>query len=171
MDVSSSVKNHTDDEKLFVKKLLSSLIVSPQGAQVSVTTFANRAKLMIKFSDHESASSFKTSLDALPYWGSTTKIDLGIKVALEQMFKESNGMRSDAIQTMVLMTDGQQTGVDFGSWRKKFNDARIRVLVVGFGNVRKIDLKHLLNDDADFYIAKDFDELNRDSFIKSITSH
>lgn len=168
MDVSSSVKNHWEDEKSFVKKLLDHIIISPHGGHVSVTTFANRAKLMIKFSDHEDASSFETALDALPYWGSTTKIDLGIEVALQEMFKESNGMRSDVTKTMVLITDGQQTGVDFDSWRKKFNAARIRVLVVGVGNVRKIDLKHLLSDDADFYIAKDFDQLLTPSFMKSI---
>ena len=106
MDVSSSVKNHTDDEKLFVKKLLRPLFISPQGAQVAVTTFANRAKLMIKFSDHATYPSFEAAVDALPYWGTTTKINLGLKVAIEQMFQESNGMRSGALRTLFLITDG-----------------------------------------------------------------
>ena len=130
-----------------------------------MTTFSNRAELMIKFSDHETFSSFTAALDALPYLGSTTKIDLGLNVALEEMFQESNGMRSDALRNLFLITDGQQTGVDFALWREKFNKAGIRVIVIAVGNSIQRDLIHLVNDDEDLYIADNFDMLLSDSFI------
>jgi len=169
LDYSSSVENHWEDEKSFVKRLIHPLVISSQGGQAAVTTFADDAKLRIKFSDHENSSSFENALDAIPYRGSTTKIDLGLKVALEEMFQEYNGMRSGTIKTLVLITDGQQTQLDFGSWRKKLNDIGIRSLVIGVGQVDKSGLIHFVNNDADFYYAKDFDELLNDLFIKDIT--
>jgi hypothetical protein len=124
---------------------------------------------MIKFSDHENHSSFEEALDAIPYRGSTTKIDLGLKVALEEMFQEFNGMRSSTVKTLVLITDGLQAGIDLGLWRKKLNDASIRSLVIGVGQVDKRGLTQFVNNDADFYYAKDFDELLNDLFIKDIS--
>ena len=124
---------------------------------------------MIKFSDHTTYFSFETAVDALPYWGSTTKIDLGLKVAIEEMFMESNGLRPDAHQTLFLITDGQQLDIDFNLWREKLNKAELRIIVIGVGNVNRRDLIHLVNDDADLYLAKDFDMLLSDAFIKSIT--
>ena len=125
---------------------------------------------MIRFSDHITSSSFAENVDKLPYWGRTTKIDLGLEVALEEMFQEYNGMRPNASQTMVILTDGRQTSkrLRFDLWREKLNNAGIRVLVIGVGNVNKRDLRHLVNHDKDFYIAKDFDVLLSDEFMKSI---
>ena len=167
-DVSASVENHWDDEKNFMAQLVKSIVLSPQGGRVSVATFSNQAELMIKFSDHQTSSSFEAALDALPYLGSTTKINLGLMVALEEMFQVSNGMRLDALRNLFLITDGQQTGVDFTLWREKFNCAGIRVIVIVIGNVIPRDLIHLVNDDADLYVAEDFDVLLSDSFVKSI---
>ena len=123
---------------------------------------------MIKFSDHATYPSFEAAVDALPYWGSTTKINLGLKVAIEQMFQESNGMRSGALRTLFLITDGQQYDIDFNSWRENLNKAEIRIIVIGVGNVNQRELIHLVNRDEDLYLAKDFDMLLSDSFIKSI---
>ena len=116
------------------------------------------------------SSAFEASLDALSYVGSTTKIDGGLEVAFEEMFQESNGMRPDKIQNLFLITDGQQTGVDFSVWQKKFNDAGIRVIVIGVGNFRERDIIHLVNTNDDLYIAADFDELLSDGFVERITT-
>merc|ERR1712218_515211 len=37
------------------------------------------------------------------------------------------------------------------------------------GNVRKDDIRHLVNVDSDLYIAEDFEQLISDSFIRDIT--
>ena len=168
-DVSKSVEDHWEDEKNFMRKLVKSIAISEQGGRAAVTTFSHEAEFQIKFSDHMSYSTFETALEAIPYVGRTTRINLGLEVALDEMFQESNGMRSDVPQTMVLITDGQQTEVDFDLFREQFNKAGIRTLVIGVGNVRERDLRHLVNDDADFYKAEDFNELLTDEFIKSIT--
>ena len=148
-DVSASVQNHWVDEKSFMKRLLQPIVISPLGGRVAVTMFSNRAELMIKFSDHATFSSFGASLDALPFWGQTTRIDLGLNVALQEMFQVSNGMRPDKIRNLILFTDGQQTGVDFSLWGQRFNNAKIRVIVIGIGNVSQRNLIELVNNDAD----------------------
>jgi hypothetical protein len=149
--------------------LVRSIAISEQGGRAAVTSFSNLAELQIKFSDHLSYLTFETALEAIPYVGSTTRINLGLEVALEEMFQEYNGMRSSVPQTMVLITDGQQLEVDFNLFREQFNKAGIRTIVIGVGNVRESELRHLVNDDADFYKADDFNELLTDEFIKSIT--
>ena len=126
------------------------------------------AELMIKFTDHITSSSFEENVDKLPYWGRTTNIDLGLEVAYEEMFQEYNGMRSNASKTLVLLSDGRDTRVRFDLWREKLNTAGIRVLVIGVGNINKRDLRHMVNDDKDFYIAKDFNDLLSDEFMNSI---
>jgi hypothetical protein len=126
------------------------------------------AELMIKFTDHITSSSFEENVDKLPYWGRTTNIDLGLEVAFEEMFQEYNGMRSNASKTLVLLSDGRDTRVRFDLWREKLNTAGIRVLVIGVGNINKRDLRHMVNDDKDFYIAKDFNDLLSDEFMNSI---
>ena len=152
-----------------MKKLVQSIIISEQGGRAAGTTFSHQAELQIKFSDHTSYPTFESALEAIPYVGRTTRINLGLEVALEEMFQESNGMRSGVTQTMVLITDGQQTGVDFDLFREQFNRAGVRTIVIGVGNVRERDVRHLVNDDADFYQADDFDELLTDEFINKIT--
>merc|ERR1712018_25941 len=168
-DVSASVENHWDDEKSFIKKLVQSVVISEQGGRAAVTSFSNMAELQIKFDDHIHYSTFETALDQIPYVGSTTKIDLGLEVALDEMFQVFNGMRPDVHQTMVLITDGQQAGVNFDLYRERFNQAGVRVIVVGVGNFQSRDIRHLTSDDADIYVASDFDELVSDEFIESIT--
>jgi Mg-chelatase subunit ChlD len=168
IDSSASVKNHWAEQKSFIKKLIEPIVISPSGGRAAVTTFSNQAALLITFSDHTTTAQFEYALDDLPYWGSTTRINLGLEVALEEMFQENNGMRSDEQQTLFLITDGQQTGVDFDEYRQRFNKAGIRIVVIGVGNVRHRDLRHMVNDIGDLYFAKDFDILLSEPFIKSI---
>ena len=168
VDNSASVRNHWAQQKTFIQKLIQPIIISPKGGHAAVTLFSDQAALMIRFSDHTTTAQFEYTLEDLPYWGSTTRVDLGLEVALEEMFQESNGMRSDARQTVFLITDGQQIGVDYDEWRQRFNKAGIRIVVIGVGNVRHRDLRHMVNDAGDLYFAKDFDILISEPFIKNI---
>ena len=171
IDVSGSVENYWDDQKRFVKKLVekTGFNISPNGGHAAVTLFSSNAKLMIKFSEDETLSSFETALNALPFWNGITKINLGLEVALDNMFQATNGMRKGVTRNLILISDGQQAGLDFDAWRQKLSKAGIRVIAIGVGNVRERDLKLLVNDDKDLYMAKDFNMLLSDSFINGIT--
>ena len=178
MDVSGSVGVHWKDEKNFVKKLAQAIRMSPEGGHAAVTIFSSKssnheaAELMIKFNDHKTFPDFEKAVDALPYWRGTTYIDQGLDVARNEMFRESNGMRPTAPKTLVLITDGIQTGkkIDFSSYKTFFHNEQIRVIVIGIGsNLNKQDLLKLVDVESDLHVAADFDELLKDSFIKGVT--
>ena len=168
VDSSASVRNHWSEQKSFIKKLIQPIVISPGGGHAAITTFSDKAALMIGFSDYTTTPQFEYAVEDLPYWGSTTKINLGLEVALEEMFQENNGMRSDARQTLFLITDGQQIDVDYDRFRNRFLKAGIRIVVIGVGNVRHRDLIHMVNDAGDMYFARDFNILLSDPFIQSI---
>ena len=145
--------------------------ISPRGARAAVTIFSTEADNLIKFSGDQTTSAFEEEVDHLPYWGSTTRIDRGLEAALEKMFQEENGMRSNASRNLIIMTDGQQSSLgtwEYDAWREKFNEARIRVIVIGFGNFNRPHARHLVNDENDIYEAKDFSECKKDQFIRNI---
>ena len=148
---------------------MKSINLSSNGGRAAVAEFSNKAELMIKFSDYITLKGFESAVDKLDHWHGTTKIELGLEVALNQMFKQSNGMRPNVPHTLVLITDAQQTRVEFEKFRKQFNERKIRVLVILVGNGRKEDIRFLANRDADLYEAKSFDELITEPFVRSIT--
>ena len=169
LDCSGSVDSHWERQLGFVKQLVKSINISPTGGRSSVTQFSTHAEVAIKFSDHTTLNGFETTLDSLEHWHGTTKIEVGLELALNEMFKQSNGMRPNVPHNLVLITDAQQTGVDFEDFRTRFNEKQIRVLVILVGNVRKDDVRHLVNAEADLYVANSFDELIDESFVHSIT--
>ena len=100
---------------------------------------------MINFDEHASLSEFETALDGLNHWDGTTRIDLGLEVALDQMFQVANGMRPDVSHTLVLITDGNQTGenVNYEEFRRRLNERKIRVLVILVGTANKNDIGNI----------------------------
>ena len=169
LDSSGSVDSHWQRQLGFVKQIVKSINLSSNGGRAAVAEFSNKAELMIKFSDYITLKGFESAVDKLDHWHGTTKIELGLEVALNQMFKQSNGMRPNVPHTLVLITDAQQTRVEFEKFRKQFNERKIRVLVILVGNGRKEDIRFLANRDADLYEAKSFDELITEPFVRSIT--
>lgn len=178
MDVSGSVGAQWYYEQDFVKKLAQVINISPAGGHAAVTIFSSNiegnhshpaAELKIKFSDHNMFSSFKKAVNGLPYWGGLTRIDKALDVARKEMFHQSNGMRPNAPKTLVLITDGQQSGLDYTELAKSFRKDKIRVIVIGVGDVNTEELLDLVDLDSDLHLAKDFDALLKGSFLKSIT--
>ena len=170
VDVSGSGPSHWDRERSFIKKLVQEIMISPDGGHASVVQFNNDAQLMIKFDDYTSLSGFNTALDGLNHLDGTTRIDRGLEVALDQMFQVPNGMRLNVPHTLVLITDGNQTGenVNYKDFRRRFNERKIRVLVILIGSNNKNDIRHLVNKASELYIAPDFDALIDDSFVKNV---
>ena len=188
MDVSGSLRAHWKDEKTFVEKLAQAINISPAGGHAAVTIFSARsrkyrirkdAELKIKFSDYTTfynpdrpLNSFKEAVNTLPYWGGGTRIDSALNLALNEMFQTSNGMRQDVPKTCVLITDGKQSRRytrRYARLARKFQKAKIRMIAVGVGKVNKRDLRKLVGSSSNLHLAKDFDALLKDSFIKRIT--
>ena len=175
MDASGNAGAHWKAEKTFVKKLAHEINLSPAWGHASVTISSNNsdehpaAELMIKFSDTTTLSTFEARINELPYYKSGADIEGVLEVALNDMFQKSNGMRLATPKTLVLITDGQQPGVNYPAFGKLFRDANIRVIVIVVGNVNTNDIRNLVDNDSDLHLAKEFDVLTYDSFIKGIT--
>ena len=109
-DISDSVSPYYSEEQKFIKELATALHVAPSGGRVSVVLFSTNAKLHIKFSDHNitNIDDFKAAVDALPPPYGGTRIDRGMAVAFDQMFKAANGMRGANVpKVVIVMTDGE----------------------------------------------------------------
>ena len=79
-------------------------------------------------------------------------------------------MRPDVSHTLVLITDGNQTGenVNYEEFRRQLNERKIRVLVILVGTANKNDIHHLVNKASDLYVAPTFDSLISDDFVKNV---
>ena len=61
---------------------------------------------------------------------------------------------------------------NYGDWKQTFLEEKIKVIVVGVGSLSqtyKDKLLDLVDSSDDLHFAKDFDELLKEEFIKSIT--
>ena len=162
--------SHWDREKSFIKQLAQAIWISPDGGHAAVVQFSSNAELMINFSSHTSLSGFETALDGLSHWDGTTRIDQGLEVGLNKIFQESNGMRPDVSHTLVLITDGHQTGgnVNYDDFRRRLNEKKIRVLVILVGNSNRNDIRHLVNKDSDLFVASSYDDLISNAFVSNV---
>jgi len=166
MDMSGSMSSaNWETEKKFIKKIVKAIGISPTGGQAAVTLFSTKANLGIKFSDHKDFNSFQTALDGLRQAGGVTRMDIGLEVALDQMFTAPNGMRPTSAKSVVLITDGSNTvPLDSPSWRNKFRARNITLIVIGAGKVNKAELEKLVDNPTDLHIASDMTDKKMDEF-------
>ena len=156
--------------------------MSLEWGHASVTIFSSNtgghpaAELKIHFDEYYTYSnpggpvdSFEEAVDNIAYWGGGTKIDEGLKVARDEMFQISNGMRSGVSKTLILITDGQQHNVDYNFWATEFHNRNIKVIVIGVGNVNVGDLQQLVEDPNDLHLATNFDITLDENFIRNIS--
>ena len=170
MDVSRSVGKNWPDEKKFVMNLVNEFDLYPNGGHAAVTIFDHQASLEIKFSDNNTTEEFEAALDSLPFTRGWTEIGIALETALNEMFQEANGMRSDSPQVAVLITDGKSnSAVDYAGFKKRFKAAHIKLLVVGVGNVNKDDLEQLVRTRVDLLLVTEFLTLNVNDFFHQTT--
>ena len=169
VDHSASVKMHWNKEKMFIKELTRQIDLSPRGGHVAVTMFNSRGKLVLKFSDHANFDEFSRVIDGITFSGGGTNINHGMKTAYTEMFSKANGIRRCAPKTLVLITDGQQRNFKYDAWRRTFQNANIRVVVIGVGVVRKSTLMSLVSDEKDLHLAINFADMLNKSFMRSIS--
>ena len=172
LDNSGSMKEeHWEMEKEFVKELDRSLRISPTGSHAAVVLFADEAKLAIKFNDYPTVHSFESAIDRITRLNGGTRIDKGLSLAFNEMFRESNGMRPNSIKTLVLVTDGKNTP-DSPLMADKFKylaKARnIRLLVIAAGSANTANLIKLVDREEDLKHITDVSELQESAFFKGV---
>lgn len=171
VDSSGSLRREYGKEKEFVKQLAESFEISEAGSRAGVVTFSYHAKLSIAMNQHTSVKDFNKAVDEEPLMGYTTRIDKALQLAKEQLMV---GARSDAPRIVFLLTDGSQTAsadaVDPAIVAKQLRDDGIQLIVIGIGKKTKVaELQAIAGNNANVYLAKDFDELKSTEFVQKIS--
>lgn len=170
LDVSGSLgSDDWNTEKSFTKKLARRIDISPTGGRAAVTIFDSSAWLKIKFSDHLDYVDFEKAVEMLPYRGGGTSISTALNVALNQMFQQPNGMRNDSQKELILITDGHSDASNYDILANDFQTQNIKVIVLGVGkDIDEDNLRRLVTDDKNLYIATNFEDLKMKSFADKV---
>ena len=168
LDVSGSIGSRDwEVEKTFTKKLARVIDISPSGGRAGVVLFNSYAYMRIKFNTHNTYTAFAGGVDRLPFTGGGTSITWGLKIALSQLFQASAGMRTNSYKEVVLITDGRDWGsTDYDSIARQYRSRGIKIIIIGVGSVDQRNLRKLVANSKDFYIANNFQQL--DSFAENV---
>jgi len=121
---------------------------------------------------------FNDKIAKTPHLNFRTRIDLGFKLAEEEVLLEQNGARSDARRLIFLVTDGKQTPQvdDFDSNIKLdpvkasenlWNDKNTAIFTVGVGpKIDEVELRNIARQPEAYIKAEDLDTLITDDFVK-----
>ena len=175
VDSSGSLRNDYGKEKTFVKSLADKLGISSTGSHAGIVLFSDRAEVKMKFSEKNDAVEFKRTVDELPLFGKTTRIDKALQLAHGTLFRPENGLRTDVPQLLIVLTDGAQTNAADAVAPSEailpFHESGIKVVVIGVGSgVKKDELSSMVKSKDDLYLAKDFSQLISSQFIDNITA-
>ncbi|KAK5617819.1 hypothetical protein CRENBAI_026224 [Crenichthys baileyi] len=82
-------------------------VIGSQGTQVAVVHYSDEPRIEFRLSDFKDRNSVLRAIRGLRYRGGNTKTGKGIGYVLQELFKESLGMRQDVAHVLVLITDGR----------------------------------------------------------------
>lgn len=174
VDSSGSLRREYHKEKEFVKRVVESLDLSPNGSRASIITFSRNAEHSVKLNERQDLPAFTNAVDNLPMFGKTTRIDRALKMAREEMFSPQNGARAGIPKLLILLTDGSQTkdvdAIDPAVVAKEIRDKGVILLVIGIGkNTNHQELLKIAGKAANVYQASNFDELKSSKFIDDVS--
>ena len=134
----------------------------------------------IRFSEQQDLDNYLENIDSViddvnqtdcynGRYGMTDIID-ALDVSLARMFQRSSGMREDAEQVAVLITDGRDTkygrSIPEGQLTPKyielaqrFKDRNIKIFAIGVGDVSDTNLRRLVQSPQHYFHVETFDEL------------
>ena len=159
-------------EEQFTKIIAKEVEVGVQGGRASVITFNSDSLLKIRFSDHLNYKSFERAVDSLHQQSGGTDIIRALNKGLDEMFQTRNGMRQESEKIAVLITDGSDSN-NIHSYRQvaeSYRQRKVKLLVVGVGSVDRSKLKELVQDQRDFFVATNFNELLK-TFVKGVAEN
>ena len=174
VDRSGSIdKQNFEKVKSFVLNVIAGFDVSKNGTHIGIISYSSDAKTIISFDqfddpnfDYEKLNDTIRDGLASPE-GGTTRIDLALKTADEELFSDITKYRSFVPKILLILTDGQQTKegvmnrVDLAVATRKLSRKGVEVFVLGVGdNVNIPEMLVIAGDkDENVYLADNFDEL------------
>ena len=171
LDVSGSMyPKRMVEARKFISEFIKIANFTQNGSHGALTIFSDKSvfepheMLQIKFSEQLDVDDYLEAVDRITktevrYGG--TDIIYALDVSLSKMFQTNSGMRQDAIQVAVLITDGDDNAPEsaYEERAKMFNERKIKVLVVGVGDVAREVLSKLVESPEHFFKAEKFEDL------------
>jgi len=176
LDSSGSLRADFHKEKKFVKQIAERFNIAENWAHVGVVSFSHEARLDIPFNGCYDQASFEAAVDAIPIMGFTTRIDLALVKARDELFATSNGARDGVHKTLVVITDGHQSYnehdvVDPCGISDKMRDDGVTLVVVGIGSgVHQKELDEMAGGKDKAFLAATFDDLLQQRFIEKASA-
>ncbi|CAH3037506.1 unnamed protein product [Porites evermanni] len=160
----------------FLKKVISEFNVGPDGTHVAVVAYSTNPKLEFSFNvvsgDQITAEEYGKRIDRIRFQRGFTYIDKALKLANEQVFVTSAGMRPDVPKVYmptfasiaIVITDGAQTTTGgytpLNEASQGIKDKGVAVYSLGIGkNVDLVQLRQIASSDSNVFRSAGFDEL------------
>ena len=162
LDSSGSIgKTNYLKEKHFVKQLARSFGLAPGQSRAALLLYSSSASVQARFGQYQTLDEFEKAVDGLPYERGTTRIDLALEKAAQEIFPQA---RQGVPKIAILITDGKQSqaadakGLTDAS--EPLRKAGVRVLAVGIGSgVDPDELRLLTESDEDVVVTQTFADL------------
>lgn len=143
----------------FGRRVASAFKVAPEESHVGLVTYATDAQIMMnfhRFSDPEALTEARDAVRVKPHTGKYT--GQALTLAKEGLF--DTGHRSDALDVLVLMTDGPSSD-DITEPARKLRDMGVKIITVGIGpQIDKAQLNDIASDpDEEHVFTSDYDNL------------
>ncbi|XP_015765671.1 PREDICTED: collagen alpha-1(XXVIII) chain-like [Acropora digitifera] len=162
VDSSGSIgsKNYLK-EKHFIKQLARSFGVAPGQSRAALVLYSNSASVKAGFDQYPTLEEFHKSVDDLPYEEGSTRIDLALEKASQEVFPKA---RKGLFKIAILISDGKQTrAADSKGLREAsepLRSADVHVLAVGVGSdVDSNELRLVTESDDDVVVPLSFSNL------------
>lgn len=173
--IDRSLNTDQGTQNHFLKTLAFTLGITNYVSHPSIIVFGDDAELSLKFSKHNNLYMFYDKLEELPAMGNNSRLDKGLRLVQEQMFKTENGAREDVPRVLVLVTSGPQSDVKEANKSatliEEITDSGVKVILLNTGMKQYKDgLKTINADRISPYSAESPEELLSTKYIKSLTS-
>lgn len=162
-DVSHSIS------KDFLKRLAVRFTISPSSSQMSVIQIGSNANIAIKLNSVTNLADFSAAVNELKFAGNAKSMDQALRTAFEQSFEARNGMRIDAEQVLVLVTDLRSDNpTAIKAALALYKEAGIRVIVISTDG--QVIPENLIDNNVEMVVLKSFDELKSEEFLDRTTN-
>lgn len=143
----------------FGRRVASAFTVTPEESHVGLITYATDAQIMMnfnRFSDPDALTEARDAVRVKPHTGKYT--GQALSLAKEGLFE--TGHRPDALDVLVLMTDGPASD-DITEPARALRDMGVKIITVGIGpEVDKSQLNDMASDpDEEHVFTADYDSL------------
>lgn len=143
LDASGSVgQENFEKEKQFIIQSANQFNIGPNDAQVSVVMFSNQPHNQFNLSQFDNITSITNEINAIPYPAGGTYTSLALAFAGDYSFTAEAGNRLDAVDVLVVVTDGKSTD-HAQTLREAANLKQRNIVIVGVGIGSGVDTQEL----------------------------